>query len=105
MKHLVRGPVFILVADAVARSVCDYADALARNARTDRVDVPTFDRCGCGTTTSVHVASGRPLLVLDADDDELGDDLDGPFAADTRAFVADITARTAALAGGGTSSR
>lgn len=77
MKHIIYGLASVLTTDDAAYAVLDYAAALAQAGLADTVHVPTVDRWGMSTTSSILLAPAIGVLVQSAPDDELHPDTDG----------------------------
>jgi len=63
MKNLMYGGAPILVTDDVADAVLHYAAILAQFRASDVVAVPTVDRTGYASETSVLLTAGIPLAL------------------------------------------
>ncbi|MBF4591671.1 hypothetical protein [Curtobacterium sp. VKM Ac-1395] len=85
MKNLMYGGTPILVTDDVADAVLHYAAILAQIKASDVIAVPTVDRTGYASETSVLLGAGIPLAAEAAPDDELEDN--------NPSFVEELTVR------------
>lgn len=93
MQHLLYGLASVLVGDAAASAVLEYAVALNQSRLSDLVTVPTVDVTGYPTTVRMLLAPGVPIMSEEAPDDAL--------EPDNRAFVGELRARTVAVLAGG----
>ncbi|SBN62530.1 hypothetical protein GA0004736_1433 [Curtobacterium sp. 9128] len=83
MKHIIYGLATVLTTDDAAYAVLEYAAALAQAGLADTVHVPTVDRWGMATTSSILLAPAIGLLVQSAPDDELHPETEG-FTSEMR---------------------
>jgi hypothetical protein len=89
VKHIIYGLASVLTTDDAAYAVLDYAAALAQAGLADTVHVPTVDRWGMNTTSSLLLAPAIGVLVQGAPDDEL--------QPDTAGFITELRWRTRAV--------
>lgn len=89
MRHVAYGFSSLLVSDAAATALMEYAAVLNQNRSTALVDVPVIDQIGCSAPVQILLAPGISLLSEEAPDDVL--------EPDDHDFVADVAVRTAAL--------
>lgn len=92
MKHIIYGLASVLTTDDAAYAVLDYAAALAQAGLADTVHVPTVDRWGMPTTSSILLAPAIGVLVQSAPDDEL--------QPETAKFLSDLRWRTETVRSG-----
>lgn len=93
MKHIIYGLASVLTTDDAAYAVLDYAAALAQAGLSDTVHVPTVDRWGMPSTSSLLLAPAIGVLVQAAPDDEL--------QPETSRFIAELRWRIDAVRAGG----
>ncbi len=94
MQHLIYGYTSVLVGDAAADVILEYAVALNQSRLSDLVTVPTTDHSGYVSTVRLLLAPGIPLMAEPAPDDDLEHEHRG-FVAELRTrIVAVLTAST-----------
>lgn len=89
LQHLLYGFTSVLVADAVADVVLEYAVALNDSRLSDLVTVPTTDQSGYPSKVRMLLAPGVPLMTEPAPDDDL--------EHEHRGFVAGLRTRIVAV--------
>lgn len=94
MQHLLYGFSSVLVSNAVADIILEYAAALNQSRLSDLVTVPTTDHAGYVSTVRMLLAPGIALMIEPAPDDEL--------EHEHRAFVAELRTRIVAVLAAGT---
>lgn len=85
MQHLLYGFTSVLVGDAVATVILEYAAALNQLRLSDLVTVPTTDHSGYRSAVRLLLAPGIALMAEPAPDDDL--------EHEHRAFVAELRTR------------
>jgi len=94
VQHLIYGYTSVLVGDAAADVILEYAVALNQSRLSDLVTVPTTDHSGYVSTVRLLLAPGIPLMAEPAPDDDLEHEHRG-FVAELRTrIVAVLTAST-----------
>jgi hypothetical protein len=92
MQYVIYGGTRVLASDAAAAATLSYCAALSQSGLSDVVAVPTPDEFGCGSTVSILLGPGLPLMAVTAPDDIL--------ETDDHDFVQDLNIRTAAAVQG-----
>jgi hypothetical protein len=95
MKRISYAEDHLVTGDDIADAVMAYAQALAMKGRSDSIEVPAVDASGSPRVFTVLIGPASQMLTSDAltVDEARGDEI-----RDER-IVADLAARTAALAG------